>query len=391
MLRSEVGGAVLDLSAVDKAEFRIVSEGGFHLVFPKRNKWDWAEDEKWLRSVVVDDAGRIVSCSWKKFGNFGEFLAETKALEKALADGCLVRFTAKEDGSLCIRSVFGGRVVMRTRGTLFGGKSDDGSETYGERFHRVAAARYPRLLDPLWMPDVSLLLEYVAPDNAIVVRYKKDDLVFLGGVEHSIPSIIPWETVVRIAAEGGLRLVELRELPSDPILLLKEVKEWRTEGVVARCCGDQVLVKVKSAWYLANHRMKYSMDYKSIVEFSQRADVGDEDALVAKLREYDYDFEVIESAKEFFRRYVLALRDATRMRADAEEACSGTLVGLAGLERGPEHRKRFAAVACSREPAVRSMMFALYDGRLERVDAMVRKLILAGGGGRGQPGGAEIP
>jgi hypothetical protein len=152
-----------------------------------------------------------------------------------------------------------------------------------------------------------------------------------------------------------------------------------------------VLVKVKSAWYLANHRMKYSMDYKSIVEFSQRADVGDEDALVAKLREYDYDFEVIESAKEFFRRYALALRDATRMRADAEEACSGTLVGLAGLERGPEHRKRFAAVACSREPAVRSMMFALYDGRLERVDAMVRKLILAGGGGRGQPGGAEIP
>jgi hypothetical protein len=57
------GCAFLDLSKVDRAEFKIMSENGLHLVCPKKNKWDWTQDEKWLRSVVVDDTGRIVSCS----------------------------------------------------------------------------------------------------------------------------------------------------------------------------------------------------------------------------------------------------------------------------------------------------------------------------------------
>jgi hypothetical protein len=300
-------------------------------------------------------------------------------LKTALADGDVVRFTHKEDGSLCIRSVVNGKVIMRTRGTMFGGESDDGSETYGEKFRRVATAKYPKLLDHSWMADVSLLLEYVAPDNAVVVRYKEEDLVFLGGVEHEGPSMLPWEPVVWIANGGGLRLVDLKELPTDPVKLLEEVKEWRTEGVVARCCGDQVFVKVKSAWYLANHRMKYSMTYESIVEFSQRSGVEDEETLVTKLREYDYDFEVVESAREFFRRYLLALHMATCQRAAAEKVCADTLADLAQLERGAEHRKRFAMVACLREPSIKSMMFALYDGRSERVDAMLHKLVLSEG------------
>ena len=377
------GKAVLDLSAVDRSEFKVVSESGLNLVFPKKNKWDWTEEEKWLRSVVVDDSGLIVSCSWKKFGNFGEFLSETDALKTALAKGEIVRFTHKEDGSLCIRSVVGDQVIMRTRGTMFGGESDDGSETYGEKFRRVAAAKYPKLLDSTWMTGCSLLLEYVAPDNAVVVRYKEEDLIFLGGVEHEGPSILPWDPVVWIANDGGLRLVDLKELPTDPVKLLEEVKEWRTEGVVARCDSDQVFVKVKSAWYLANHRMKYSMTYESIVEFSERAAVKDEDTLVTKLREYDYDFEVVESAREFYRRYVTARGAALYQQAEATELHHDTMLFIKTLQC-PEAAKRkyFAQVACAKTPAIKSMMFALYDGRTERVDAMVRKLTLTEGGKR---------
>lgn len=376
------GKAVLDLSAVDRSEFKIVSENGLSLVFPKKNKWDWTEEEKWLRSVMVDDAGRVVSCSWKKFGNFGEFLAETDALKQALADGGLVRFTHKEDGSLCIRSVVDGQVVMRTRGTMSGGESDDGSETYGEKFRRVAAAKYPKLLDPTWMPDVSLLLEYIAPDNAVVVRYKEEDLVFLGGVDHADPSIIPWHDVTMIAFLGGLRLVELKELPSDPAKLLEEVKEWRTEGVVARCDGDQVFVKVKSAWYLANHRMKYSMKYKTIVEFVGLSGVTSEDELVARLREYDYDFEVVEGGREFYRRYEKAKEATDYQRAGAEDMFRSAKLLAHGLHPDDKvaERKEFAKIACAQPPVVKSMMFSLYDGRAERLDAMVRKLILTEGG-----------
>jgi hypothetical protein len=259
---------------------------------------------------------------------------------------------------------------------------DDGMETYGEKFRRVAAAKYPKLLDPSWQSDKSLLLEYIAPGNAIVVRYKEEDLIFLGGVEHFGPSIIPWHDATMIALLGGLRLVELKELPTDPVKLLEEVKEWRTEGVVARCRGDQVFVKVKSAWYLANHRMKYSMKYKTIVEFVELSGVVDEDGLVAKLREYDYDFEVVEGGREFYRRYEKAKEAADYQRAEAHDMFRSAQIVANGLHPDDKvaERKEFARVACTQPPVVKSMMFALYDGRTERVDAMVRKMILTEGG-----------
>jgi hypothetical protein len=380
MWRKENGRAVLNLSAVDRTEFKVVSENGFHLVCPRKNKWNWVDGDRWLRSVVVDNSGRIVSCSWPKFGNFGEFRADTETLERILAKGGLVRFTHKEDGSLCVRSVVGGRVVMRTRGTLAGGESDDGKEAYGERFRRVAVSKYPKLLDPSWMSDVSLLLEYISPDNTVVVRHKEEDLVFLGGVEHGEPSIIPWPDVAKIAIIGGLRLVELRELPSDLLELLREVNEWRTEGVVARCDGDQVLVKVKSAWYLANHRMKYSMNYKIIVEFIDLSGVLSEDELVARLREYDYDFEIVEGGREFYRRYVAARDEALALRAKAEMLYSDPAWMTILFDTETARRKYFARIACAQPNPVRSMMFALYDGRMGQIDAMVRQLILTEGG-----------
>lgn len=383
MWRNENGQTFLDLSAVDRSEFKIVSENGLHLVYPKKNKWDWTEKEKWLRSVMVDDNGLIVSCSWKKFGNFGEFLIETDELKAVLAAGGTVRFTHKEDGSLMIRSVVRNQVIMRTRGTMFGGESDDGSETYGEKFRRVAVAKYPKLLDPTWMANgVSLLFEYVAPDNAIVVRYKEEDLVFLGGVNHMGPSIILWDGVVKIANEGNLRLVDLKELPSDPVKLLEEIKEWRTEGVVARCCNDQVFVKVKSAWYLANHRMKYSMKYKTIVEFVELSGVSNEDELVAKLREYDYDFEVVEGGREFYKHYAIARDEALALRFASEELHRQTIeqMGTILFSTEASKRKHFAQIACVQQPSIKSMMFAFYDGRTERLDAMVRKLVLTEGG-----------
>ena len=274
----------LDLKAVDKSEFKTVEDEGLTLVFPKKNKWDWTREERWLRSVVVDAKGRIVSTGWPKFGNYGEFQNDTRRLNEALASDAPVRFTHKEDGSLCIRDIVNGRVMMRTRGTMFGGQQDeDGTPSFGDRFCAVAEKKYPRLIDPAWFDaGISLLFEYVAPGNQVVVRYPEDDLILIGMLVHEPrgpkgrpmrPFIVPWGEMAEFARKEELNLVSLKELPSTPAALLEEVKDWRTEGVVVRCPDpdtgneDQILVKVKSAWYLANHRMKHSMNYQRILEF----------------------------------------------------------------------------------------------------------------------------
>lgn len=384
MWRHKDGKIVLNLSKINKTEFKIVSESGLNLIIPKKNKWDWTEEEKWLRSIVVDDEGFIVSCSWKKFGNFGEFLTETNVLKNALANNKTVRFSHKEDGTLCVRSCYKGQVILRTRGTLFGGESDGEKEAYGEKFLRVIKNKYPKLLDPNWMSDVTLLLEYIAPDNTVVIRYKEEDLVFLGGINHLSLSIIPWDEVVKISIEGGLRLVSLCELPSDPIKLLEEVKEWKTEGVVARCCEDQIFVKVKSAWYLANHRMKNNMSYAVIMEFCERSNILNEEMLVNKLREYDYDFEIIESAKEFYYQYVSAQKLAQEQKDFAESLYNKIKLemGIILFSNEASKRKYFAKAACAQIPIIKTMLFALYDNKIECLNNMMRKIISTEGKGK---------
>lgn len=388
----------LNLKAVDRSEFKTVEEGGLTLVFPRKNKWDWTAEERWLRSVVVDSKGHIVSTGWPKFGNYGEFQADTQVLNKALAGGSPVRFTHKEDGSLCIRDVVAGRVMMRTRGTMFGGqRGEDGMPSFGERFAEVAVRKYPQLLDPKWFDvGISLLFEYVAPDNQVVVRYTEGDLILIGMLVHEPrkngkaqrPFIVPWGEMSEFAKSENLTLVELKELPTDPTGLLEEVKDWRTEGVVVRCPDphtsdeDQVLVKVKSAWYLANHRMKHSMNYQRILEFVETSGIRNEQQLVDRLRASDFDFEIIESAKELYARY-----QAAELLADEWEAKARRL--YEEFEADPMmqqltelthlRRKEFARIACEQEPVVKSMMFSMYDERDEDIQSMRRRVVATEG------------
>jgi len=193
MWSTKDGKVRLDITKVSE-NFNIVSDKNLHLVYPRRNLWEWKEKEKWLRSIIVDDDGFVVSCSWKKFGNYDEFKNDTHMLNKSLKNG-VVRFTNKEDGSLCIRSVVNNEVILRTRGTIFGiPKVDDGEkETFAVRFKEVAKNKYPILLDNSFLLDRSLMFEYVSPDNVIVIPYLNEDLIFLGFVIHKDLRIGTWE------------------------------------------------------------------------------------------------------------------------------------------------------------------------------------------------------
>jgi len=375
----------LDITKI-RSDFKTVSQDGVHLVCPKKNVWDWEEEEKWLRSIVVDNDGFIVSCSWKKFGNYGEFTTDTSCLDKALETGRPVRFSHKEDGSLCIRSIINGKVVFRTRGTLYGGEpGEDGQASFGDRFRAIAQAKYPILLDENWMKDRSLLFEYVAPANTIVIRYKSEDLVFLGFVMHDDFQIGKWQDLVTIADEAGLNLVRLHNLPTDPVKIMEEVKTWKEEGIVARCEDvkgnlDQNFVKIKSAHYLANHRMKFSMKYPTIVEFIESANIKSEVQLIAELQACDYDWEIIESAKEFYKQYVTICQEVQEIQDDASNLTKEFFLTRLDAERAdPLVRKDFATLACKQQGMVRTMMFCLYDNKLDRINNLRRKFILSGG------------
>ena len=367
----------IDISKFNKSKFNFTEDGDLILIAPRKNMWDWEEEERKFRSIIVDKrTNLVVSSAWPKFGNFGEFQMDTELLKKELPNG-VIRFSHKEDGSLCIRDVINGKINLRSRGTLYGGVGTEEEDSFGDRF-LIAAQKYPKILDPTWQTDKSLLFEYLSPTNTIVIRHNEDDLVFLGFVNYDL-SIGQWKEVEEISKEGDLNLVRIYDLPRDPVQLIEEIKNWKEEGIVVRCCNDQVFVKIKSAYYLANHRMKYSLTYKTLLELLTQLnmfDLNKEEELVAFLKDCEYDWEIIESVKELYKRFSIAYSTIQGFVWQAEVKHKEFL-NQSQWESEIIKRKEFAKIACSQPSPLKQFMFNIYHGKDNR--KLITRLTLCEG------------
>lgn len=351
-------------------------EGDLRLVHPSRSKFAWADDELRFRSVLLDRAGNVVSTGWPKFFNQGESAEHDAAIAEELRSGRAV-ITHKHDGSLAIRSVLpDGRVLFRTRGSADGGE-------YGRRIEAVARRRYPSLLDPTFFPDGSLLFEYVAADNLIVVRYPEDDLIFLGAANHA-PTVryLAFDDLRRLAHAHQLNLVETYDWAEAGAIdtVLDLVRGWdRAEGVVVRSADGQTLLKIKSAWYFAQHALRWHMTYESIVRFCVDGAIQDVAAMEAALTQAGWDFELISVARGHFATYA-------ERRAEADRITGVVRNLVEALPESGDERARRKAFALSllgpnAKPELRRLSpfaFFAYDGKWSALEAaLLRNVILA--------------
>lgn len=343
------------------AGFNVTERDGLRLISPRKDKYDWSEDERFYRSVVVDGDGRPVSVGLPKFFNAGEHPGDTAALEAALAGG-KVWFTEKMDGSLIIRSVVNGDVILRTRGTL------DGGTDHGPAVRRLAAERYPQLLDPTLEPDRSLLFEFVSPQFPIIVAYPEPDLVLLGA-NHNLPgSLLDRPEIEALGADIHVPVAPGHDLPTDLDELLAAVRDWPDrEGIVAICDGGQTLVKIKGAKYLAAHALRFAFTPRRVAEFAIEKNLRNEADFVAALRGEGYDWEVADQTKRSFELIRAAWADADQQLEQAQAFVA---------ENRHLSRKDFAAKAVP-QGAIRSTLFSLLDGRDERAAADLRDRLVA--------------
>ena len=165
----------------DPEHFLIREQDGLRLITPKSSAaFDdqiWNPDNLHFRSRVESLDGETVSQGFKKFMNLGQgpdgVRVDTAAVVAACARGDAVA-TLKIDGSLIVRSVYQGRIILRTRGSFGYEHQDNAFEI------EKCAQRYPRLLDPSYRTDSSLLLEWVSPTNVIIFKYDQAELVLDG-------------------------------------------------------------------------------------------------------------------------------------------------------------------------------------------------------------------
>src|SRR5439155_2855937 len=107
----------IDISKINQNDFVCkITPTGDVLVTPSRTKHIWALCEIFLRSLLLDAEGQVLSSGFNKFFNLGEN-AEMDALFKKRFSENAVTFSEKVDGSLIVLDQFSdSEINLRTRG-----------------------------------------------------------------------------------------------------------------------------------------------------------------------------------------------------------------------------------------------------------------------------------
>jgi len=242
----------IDIQKVDLTQFMVhehsLNGEIVYLIQPQHIGTKWHQDNKHMRSVVVNYAGEVISAGFPKFTNWGEN-PDHFPVPNSLKHCTVVE---KLDGSLLIVSKYNGQYILRTRGTVDASTLANGHEL--EIFKNTILSKLADNNDT-W--DYSVLFEWLSPINKIVLNYGDEpSWRLIGFINHINYSLAQQDMLDAMAKKYGFDRPPTYTFSSVEDLL-KDVDQWRgKEGVVVYSKNDQMLHKVKGAWYLALHHMK---------------------------------------------------------------------------------------------------------------------------------------
>jgi hypothetical protein len=251
----------IDFSTVDATQFmmhqHIVNGEACTLIQPQFIGATWTAENKIFRSSLWNYHGELISAGFPKFTNWGE-KPDVFPLPSSLKNTNIIE---KLDGSLLIVSKYKGHYILRTRGTSDASKLDNGHEL--ELFRAnvlplLESDMYSNFMVDTW--GHSVLFEWTSPIQKIVLNYGDTPVwTLVGVIKHEDYSLWTQKELDVFATKQGLNRPVHYIFPEVDDLI-KGIEAWKgKEGVCVYSKNDQVIHKVKSAWYLALHRMKESL------------------------------------------------------------------------------------------------------------------------------------
>lgn len=193
---------------------------------------------------------RIAARPPKKFFN----LFENPFTENIKDDQVGLAFK-KEDGSLISSFIDKGEVFLKSKGSLFSQQVLDAQKwLYDER-------RKPLLECLKWYAEngITINMEWVSPDNRIVLTYEEPRLIILNARHNITGEYIDLEDLVK---DQTINQYMVDNHPFETINeLIEEVQELKDqEGyVVYDSKGAEPVFKIKCPWYVHLHSVKSSV------------------------------------------------------------------------------------------------------------------------------------
>ena len=209
------------------------------------------------------------------------------------------------DGSLIIRSVIKGEVNFRTRG------SHHLADDFVGPVMSLVKDKYPKLLDPTTDTRYSILFEYTAPDNRIVLEYNESRLTVLGMIDLSgvIPEVhTSPELVLKLEEDYGTPAVKFHNLGESIEDVLDGVRTWKgSEGVVVWCTlpnGKMHFAKIKAAEYIRIHSLKFHLTHDKVIMFCYIKEIDSLEKLQNEMHELGVDWEAVSFVESYFNEYI---------------------------------------------------------------------------------------
>ena len=299
----------IDIEKVDLTQF-MVHEHSLNgeivqLIQPQHIGTKWHQDNKHMRSVVVNYAGEVISASLPKFTNWGEN-TEHFPVPTSLKNATVVE---KLDGSTLIVSKYNGQYILRTRGTVDASKLANGFEL--ELFKSTILNKLQDNNDT-W--GYSIIWEWLSPINKIVLSYGDEPIwKLIGFINHINYSLAQQDMLDAMAKKYDLLRPEIYTF-TDISDMLQIVDKWQNkEGVCLYSKNDQVIHKIKASKYLLLHHLKSELS-----SLEKVLDVWLEQGMPDYQTFYNYifttfDYELAEQCRGMISRIVDAKKEVDKI------------------------------------------------------------------------------
>ncbi len=285
--------------------------------------------------VFCNETKKCICRPLPKFFNVGE----KESTQHHLIDWCDAEFYIKHDGSMLTPVVINNKVFWKTKNTFYSDVAINAQMFYDRT---VDNPEYAALYAEVASTTHTQIFEYVGPGNQIVLPYAEESLVFLGS---------------RCIETGNYSPAQELKVVDVAYADVYEMEE--VEGFVI-WDGNQ-LVKAKSEWYMARHKITSDFNTKRIIAATLDNTIDDMLGTIAQLGMTLRHFQVCELRDE-------VVREKLDMLALVDRYWSIT------KNSGSTNRKEYALFINAHIPKeYRSIMFKLLDDK--RIDEIIDKIV----------------
>ena len=320
-------------------------------------KWD--DITLKTRGLVLDNEGNVVAKSFDKFFNYEE-LVGSKFKPSQIPNEPFEVFE-KLDGSLGILFNYNEEWILATKGSFSSDQAIRGMEI-------LKKYRYERLVK-----GFTYLFEIIYPENRIVCDYDFEDLILLSVIDnkdgyelqiHDDKAHLEGIKIINLYNNLGFKLVKKYDGVED-YNTLKNIIDSNSEGFVVRFSSG-FRMKVKGEEYVRLHKLVTQLSTYDIWEHLK--DGKDVMELVDRVPD-EFDTWVKEQVSHLsYGHYRLGeqcgkMHDYFRFGKYSDVDPEPTKKEFA------EHLKKVV------DPKLHGIMFAIWDGKKDKIDELIWKLI----------------